>query len=251
MRVGDLLEEESCLHEDLLSKPNILLWVISLLMIRFEKSKPCCSLSSPSPSPHVMEHSVCSGDVLASHRGFRQVPLHAWTRVQKTPSSLQIPEVPGSPDGGRCGRMGPTRPLLGSSLHHAAPGQAPTSVLPPPSGVGDREKQTRAPLASPLLVLSPGPPCTCQLRSGGGTCKAGKGMCAGCREQRVDRETLRLVALGSRAPPGEGGGEVLALFLPPCLHSTWSCPGDLRPSEACEGSRATTLHRLIRSQGPL
>lgn len=162
------------------------------------------------------------------HEGFRQVPLgRVWTRVQKTPSlpadtlrcpGAQMEEVEG------WGSFAPPR-----SSAPRGTWAGPRPGVSTTSGVGDREKQTRAPSppAAGAESRTGSMHLSAEIRRRDLQGREGNGK-QGCREQRVDRETLRLVALGSRAPLEKRAERVPASFPASCSQHLVLPVGDLR-----------------------
>lgn len=175
--------------------------VISLLMISSRKVKTLL--------PALLALPTCDGALSVFRMSLLPSGLQAGSTgtsghgCRKPPPPCRYSEVPGSPDGGG-GRMGLITPLLDRlcTTRHLGRPHVQTS---PPSGVGDREKQTRAPSppAAGAESRTGSMHLSAEIRRRDLQGREGNGK-QGCREQRVDRETLRLVALGSRAPLEKG-----------------------------------------------
>ena len=193
--------------------------VISLLMISSRKVKTslpaCLALPTCDGALSVFRMSLLPSGLQAGSSGMcgpecrKPLPPRRWS------------EVPASPGGGG-GRTGLSTSLLDglcTTQHRAGP---MSRRLHHQESVTERSRPGHPHL--PLLVLRPWPAqCACQLRSGGGTCKAGKGM--GNRGAESKRSTGRGCtqwrwAAGHPWRRGQRGAHLLPA---PQLHSTWSC----------------------------
>ena len=185
-----------------------------------------------------------------SHRGFRQVP------VGRLDTGAENPLLPA--DALRCPRAQVEEVEGRGSLRPSSIVSAPRGTWAGPTSRRLHHQESVTERSRPghpclrLLVLSPGPaPCACQLRSGGGTCKAGKGM--GRRGAESKELTGRCCAwwrwaAGHPWRRGRRGPRLLPATL---LHSTWSYPWRTenlpRPVRGPGQPRCS----FIRSQGPL
>lgn len=175
--------------------------VLSLLMISSRKVKTSL--------PTLLALPTCDGALSVVRMSLLPSGLQAGSSgtsghgCRKPPPPCRCSEVPASPGGGG-GRTGLITPLLDRLCTTRHLGR-PHVQASPPSGVSDREKQTRAPLppAAGAESRAGSMRLSVEIRRRDLQGREGNGE-EGCREQRIDREMLCLVALGSRAPLEKG-----------------------------------------------
>ena len=220
--------------------------VISLLMISSRKVKTslptCLALPTCDGALSVFRMSLLPSGLQAGSSGMcgpecrKPLPPRRWS------------EVPASPGGGG-GRTGLSTSLLDglcTTQHRAGP---MSRRLHHQESVTERSRPGHPHL--PLLVLRPGPaPCACQLRSGGGTCKAGKGMGTGVQRANDRQGEAAHSGAGQQGTPGEGGGEVPTSFPPPSFTARGLACGELRTFQGlCRvwGNHAAQFSQKSRS----